>query len=1528
MLDPQSPVARKLKNWQAQLLDLSRANRLLYFRLDRGSSIPITQPEPAELFQQLVTRGKQLIFPLADEQTLFDLDQADATDPDPGTPPSDTAVAPAPGANDLAAPRPVDSAGDDRPVDVSSFAPDDSSKPALSETPRSRKRITTEMSTLLSDERLSRALYNLRARSRAALEEQGVNVLYVAIGLLHWIDPTTDELIQSPLLLVPASLNRAALQKPYTLSMFEDDLVLNPTLTHKLDSDFAIHLPEVPDDIEETGLNSYLDQVRSVIQTRTNWRISVEAILGTFSFQKVNLYQDLTTYQDLFAAHPIIAALGGQGLLPPPPPLIAATELDDRVPAADTFQVIDADSSQQEAIQAARQGASFVLQGPPGTGKSQTIANIIAEMLAAGKRVLFVSQKMAALEVVQRRLNETGLGEFCLQLHSHKRDKREVVKELVTALTAPDVQLKPDYEVGLIELDAARQKLNAYARALHTPRFALHQTVFHAHGEMARLADAGANPRVRPDGQAQGLPLRFDVGDVMRVNANELAKRVNLLERWMALPEVIDHSADHPWRGSAIRSLSFGLRDDLSQSLDELRPLLPSFASRMSSLAAVCGLRAPHNLSEARPLLAWLQEYDPRLFMLDLDALAVRFNEHYRSILRGLRSDYRIDMQALNESRLSKAKLSYEQALDLIERACTVKRVLSGEAAHGETLQDAAGYAKETLAVLRKIDQFSKALIEVYGNNPLDRQGFSALPAWLEQRRQNINLLDDYASFNRLADEAPALQLSSFSEAALAAKLSAAQWRDSYLYAFWKNFVDAATQADEALRSFDSRAHTTLIDRFKELDRQQMILARARIQALLSDRRPKSSWIDAASAEQTILRREAAKKRRLKPLRKLFAETARLITELKPCLLMSPVTVSMLLDPTVFKFDLVIFDEASQIAPEEAAGAIMRGTQTIIVGDQQQLPPTRFFTVVGSDEEDETSEDESGRVFESILEESEGLNLPQKMLLWHYRSRDEELIAFSNHYFYNDRLYTFPNVQHDGKELGIEFVFVPDGVYRRGRNLRRNDVEAKRVVDLIFEHAAQSPDRTLGVIAFSYAQRDAIRLEWERRRREQPQYEAFFDEDASEPFFIKNLEMVQGDERDVIIFSVGYGKDEAGKMTFNFGPLNQAGGERRLNVAVSRARYHVKLVASIQPEDIDLARTTSQGARLMKEYMLVARDGLKALHAATTYRPDAKSESPFEEVVYQALAQKGLIVQRQVGVSGYRIDLAVVDPDQPGRYLLGIECDGATYHSAQTARDRDRLRRQVLEGLGWRLYRIWSRDWINNRAREIEKIMSAVAEAKGEKKPSGAEAAPREPPTADKFLAPNHEPEATTSLPKYVWPYKRAQIDRYDADLELAQAAPALLANDVARIVKLEGPVHVDVVFDRIGDAWGVTRIGKRIHDTLSQAMVIALQTGQVTQRDEWLWPIGLDKPVVRAPDQGDEPRPIELIAPEEIAEAAYLCIVEARSLSEEDVIRETAQLLGYSRSSNKIEPAVRSAIELLRADKRIVREAEVVRVN
>ncbi len=1018
------------------------------------------------------------------------------------------------------------------------------------------------------------------------------------------------------------------------------------------------------------------------------------------------------------------------------------------------------------------------------------------------------------------------------------------------------------------------------------------------------------------------------------MDAVELASRANLLDQLAGLPSVVDHHETHPWRDAKIKDFSFNLRDRLTRALDDLLAILPEYEQGLKSLAAASKLRAPATLSETENIQKILQHYDPALFHLDLEELHRRFTHRYRHIFRSLLPAYQADLHMLRNLRRSTPKLSYSQALKEIQAALQVKQELDGKPTPGDPVADPASLVQRTSALAQKIVDALTLLTEAFdgklptldGRTPAELP-FNDLLSWLHQLRSSIGDLRDWAAFLRLREEAAVHELTSFIDSALTRKITAGQWKTAYLRTFYRSLVDAAATGNAALRSFDSHRHQALIDNFRTLDRRHLHLARARIQAMLGQRRPTGEWLSAASAEPAILRREAAKKRRLKPMRRLFSEIPRLITDLKPCLLMSPLTVSMFLDPNLFKFDLVIFDEASQIPPEEAVGAIMRGKQTIIVGDKQQLPPTRFFTALVEDDSDDNVDFEYD-VFDSILEECEGVNLPQKMLLWHYRSRHESLIAFSNHHFYRNRLYTFPSMQQSDEGLGLESVHVPDGVYLRG-HLRRNDVEARRVVDLILEHYRKFPQQTLGVIAFSLAQQEAIRMEWERRRREQPEFESFFNEDADEPFFIKNLETVQGDERDAIIFSVGYGRDETGKMSLNFGPLNRSGGERRLNVAVTRARCRVKLVSSIVPEEIDLTRTNSNGVRLLRQYMEIARDGLKALHVDLAVDTNAEFESPFEQDVYEALIDKGLTVHKQVGVSGYRIDLAVVDPDLAGSYLLGIECDGATYHSARTARDRDRLRQQVLESLGWRIHRIWSRDWIDDRQRESEKLKNALVVAwrsKHRSHPINSQT-PLESSGAsafDAFLAPASTSRRISKLPKAVRPYKRASLQkRGTLGASLNEASLPKLVDDFAQVVTVEGPIHEELVFERICEAWGVKRLGNQIRSTLQKVGRTAERSGMVKRRGAMYWPVSMTTPAVRTPDPNELPRPINLIALEEIAEAALLCLQDARSLVMSDLIKETAGLLGYNRTGAKIEESIREAVNILVDSERIKIEDE-----
>lgn len=529
---------------------------------------------------------------------------------------------------------------------------------------------------------------------------------------------------------------------------------------------------------------------------------------------------------------------------------------------------------------------------------------------------------------------------------------------------------------------------------------------------------------------------------------------------------------------------------------------------------------------------------------------------------------------------------------------------------------------------------------------------------------------------------------------------------DLFLKRFYKLWLDYAYSLLPSLSQFYFDQHQRLIDEFKKTDHAQIKQNGARLHQILMNNKKMflNSFTGLQHNEVSILNREVQKQKRHKAIRRLFSEIPNLLTALKPCMMMSPMSVSQFIDPNIIKFDVVIFDEASQICSEDAIGSIMRGKQIIIAGDNKQLPPTRFFgTTAEEDEEFIDEEDSTNEIYESVLDEA-AVFMPTVKLKWHYRSKHESLIAFSNREIYNNDLYTFPSSSTADND-GVLLVHVSEGVYDRGGS-KKNRIEAMAVAKLIFEHFRNSR-RSLGVIAFSEAQQEAIRDYVDELRKKQPEFEKFFSEDTAEPFFIKNLENVQGDERDTIIFSVGYGKDGNGNLHYNFGPLNKPGGERRLNVAITRAKYEVKIVSSILHTDLDDEKLNKRGPQLLKNYLYYASNrGKFNPNSGTT--SDAGFDSPLEEDVYDALTARGLILHKQVGCSSYRIDLAVVDPNHPGRYMLGIECDGATYHSSKTARDRDRLRQQVLESLGWKIHRIWSQDWFKRKRHEIDKIVDLV----------------------------------------------------------------------------------------------------------------------------------------------------------------------------------------------------------------------------
>jgi very-short-patch-repair endonuclease len=727
------------------------------------------------------------------------------------------------------------------------------------------------------------------------------------------------------------------------------------------------------------------------------------------------------------------------------------------------------------------------------------------------------------------------------------------------------------------------------------------------------------------------------------------------------------------------------------------------------------------------------------------------------------------------------------------------------------------------------------------------------------------------------------------------------------------------------LLKFHAITHEQRVAEFQRLDKAILAENRATLIGQLRDRVQNSVQADPALSQMPLLQREIAKQRAHAPLRRTMRSSGDAIVAIKPCLMMSPLTVAQLLDGSKPTFDMVIFDEASQLPGEDAVGAIIRGKQLVVVGDPKQLPPTNFFAVTTGTVNAAVDEDGQPLVedAESILEEYMGAGVPMSRLKWHYRSAHESLIRFSNVEFYESDLYTFPSIDTGNTSRGLQFEFV-NGVYE-GKGL--NMIEARRVVDEVIEFAKQqlaaeaegARSLSLGVGTFNMRQQLAIQDELELRRRNDPSVEAFFDRGRFEPFFVKNLENIQGDERDVIFISVTYAKGADGRLRYNFGPINGENGWRRLNVLTTRARQRMKVFSSMRGDEISAAGTTSRGAQLLREFLRFAERGVLESESASA---SADTESPFEQEVYRELTNRGYRVTPQVGSAGYRIDLGVHDEELPGRFICGIECDGVAYHSCETARDRDRLRQEVLEARGWTIHRVWSTDWFKDRSGQIDRLIRLIEESRSRARQEEAEdKRAREEVKRQRELeeAARQEEEKARAIADaerqtkpYVRPtgapYVMASGENQYAGSDILFAPESQLAQAITTIVETEGPIHEADLLSRVAGMWG-TRAGARIAGRIRGAARTAEQSGLIRRRGDFFWNRG-GSCTVRS--RGGTRIPGDRIAPEEYETAVLQVLEGGHGFTEVQLVNEVRSVLGYSRTGAALEEGINNAIESL----------------
>jgi hypothetical protein len=691
-----------------------------------------------------------------------------------------------------------------------------------------------------------------------------------------------------------------------------------------------------------------------------------------------------------------------------------------------------------------------------------------------------------------------------------------------------------------------------------------------------------------------------------------------------------------------------------------------------------------------------------------------------------------------------------------------------------------------------------------------------------------------------------------------------------------------------------------LITEYQELDRSLIAAATGDIIRACNARRPRSDV-----GESAVIRREAEKKKKHMPVRTLIERTRHVTQAVKPCFMMSPLAVSQYL-PSDIRFDVVIFDEASQVSPGDAINCIYRGSALILAGDQKQLPPTNFFAGSDPDDDEEWSEESDDTAdFESILDLAKGSGAYRSLTLrWHYRSRHEALIAFSNASFYEGKLVTFPSRHSAGPDVGVE-LFPVDGTYRRGTT-RDNPDEAAAVAERVIHHYDTRPGLSLGVITFSEAQAEAIEAAVSRARQDRPDLDRFFGTDRLRGFFVKNLESVQGDERDVLIFSIGYGPDENRKITMNFGPLNKQGGWRRLNVAITRARYRNEIVSSIHAGDIP-EYVTSEGLRHLRRYLDYAARGMAALALDVSSGGDA--ESPFEESVIAVIRSWGYEVAPQVGTAGYRIDIGIRHPGHPGVYALGVECDGYQYHSSKVARDRDRLRETVLRGLGWNLHRIWGTAWHRDRNGEERKLRAAIENAIAA--PVHGLLTDLSPDQGTMPVAIRTEAATFDATPSWATPYVTARIPPLPHWVDPGQPGSHFgMSAGIREVAMTEAPVHIAVLQQRLRDAWNIGRIGSQIRSNIEAAIKVA----GVLRDGEFICLTGAPPAVVRKPVPACQ-RSIDQIHDHELRLAMVNLVSDAGGISYEELTTRIARLYGWNRRGPDITNRMNTVVDRLLAD-------------
>ena len=1455
-----------------------------------------------------------------------------------------------------------------------------------------------------TQEELTTALKGLFRISRTALEENGANTLFLCLGLLKWYE--TDKSIKpryAPLLLEPVDIIKKS-GNNYVLRMREEDLTFNTTLVEMLRQQYDVNITGVnplPTDENGADVRKVFSIVRSTLKDHARWDVIEECLLGIFSFSKFVMWNDIHNNAEKMRQNPVIESLIQKRLVNLGMEQATDTRaIDSQIEPGSYAIPVDVDSSQMEAVIESGEGRSFILFGPPGTGKSQTITNMIANALYHNRRVLFVAEKMAALEVVQKRLAKVGLDPFCLEMHSNKANKSHLLHQLQTALDITRIKTPEEYADESRRLFEQRNALNKQINLLHQPQ----PSGMSLYDYITRYLAINTADSLEPTQQMTN-----------GISPERITEYETLVKQLAPVLDLIGTPPTHPLFGLEVVDPSYEAQQKTTAMLQNASQLVPSAKSYIQALSDANGLSLPlsvkglwltERLATALANVAYINgdtlsiaqdparltpcrqiiatgkqrdakaaeissQYTPQMLSMNVATLKEdwtkatnkwfipRYFAKRKVVkkLKGFRSDIKSDdmpglITLLEEHQQLAASVAAQQG--------NLTAVFGPLATPGAQQWDQMEYSLQQAPVIQAI--LSEAGTPTAYIPPLDSQASQRLnPVALKQLCSLLNSATSYCSID------PRMSLDDVSTKILTwiqqinMSRDWAQWclrkremaskglervttyienghdateaHDAMLRGLYHRLSMAVIDGNQDLQMFNGMIFEDTIKKYRDMAKQFQELTKKALYCKLASRIPSLTVEAATGSEVGILKRYINSGGRGATIRHIIDQIPTLLPKLCPCMLMSPISVAQYIDLDQDKFDIVVFDEASQMPTSEAIGAIARGKALIVVGDPKQMPPTSFFTTTQVDESEADNDD-----MESILDDCITLSFPDHYLTWHYRSRHESLIAFSNSQYYDGKLYTFPSV--DDRASKVTLVPV-DGTYDMGRT-RCNRTEAEAIVKEVLRRLADDKlcKQSIGIVSFSKVQQDLIEdiLVDELAKNSQLERRAY---DCEEPIFIKNLENVQGDERDVILFSVGYGPDKSGKVSMNFGPLNNQGGERRLNVAVSRARCEMMVFSTLQPEQIDLNRSQARGVEGLKRFLEFARSG--RMPVAATQVTEQQSETQVIDSVAAELRAHGYQVDTQVGRSRFKVDLAVIDPDNSNGYIMGIMIDGKRYYNTLTERDREICQPGVLQGLGWNLQRVWTVDWFMNRERVLSRLISeleATKKAKNEPEKPIAKAQPLMSPqssnttksaqsTAEPSDSKEQQLKAMESIPFAVKadeiliertndhgiPYMRcelSQTQKMPLSIGAFSVAKRQLQSAIMQIIQTEQPVTLATLCKRIPMLFPSGRMTPQIAEQIAN---IAIRVGwldpQSPRDNPYYWENekaakGYDKYRISSEREDNEIPTIEFI------NATRLAITESMSAPIESIQKQVSNMLGYNRKRIGIYNGIQQAIEQL----------------